>query len=218
MTGCADASSELLVVLGYGGRRRSGEGIAYSAIGVAEWAKQVPTAEQVRPASCSVCGRESRALGELVTLVSHGLRSRQIRGPVSPAGQPETRLLRVRRYRCLRCGGLTTVLPRGLLARRHYSASAIGLALCLYGLQRLSLGETRWRICTWAIGFEPGRWTTLPAWVAAIEQGRLFPALRPLAVGASLSCKSERAAAALCAMALTGGGPEAQAFEGAALA
>src|SRR5690606_14787129 len=127
-------------------------------------------------------------------------------------------VLRVRRYRCLRCGGLTTVLPRGLTPRRHYSASAIGLAFCLHGLRGLSVGETRRRVCTWPLGFETERWTTLPKWLAAIAAGRLFPVVRPSAVGASLRHKAERAAATLCSLALSGDGLEAQAFKGAALA
>ena len=82
-----------------------------------------------------------------MVLVSHGLRDRQIRGPAEPSAQPETQVVRVRRYRCRRCGGLTTVLPQGLTARRHYSASAIDLALCLHGLRGMSVGETRRRVC-----------------------------------------------------------------------
>lgn len=151
-------------------------------------------------------------------LVSHGFRERQVRGPAEPVGQPETRLVRVRRYRCRRCGGLTTVLPRGLTARRHYSASAIGLALCLHGLGGLSVGETRRRVCTWRLGFETERWTTLPAWLAAIEAGRLFSVVRALLPSTSMRRKAERAAATLCSLALSGSGLEAQAFEGAALA
>jgi len=151
-------------------------------------------------------------------LVSHGLRERQVRGPAEPGGPPETRLVRVRRYRCRRCGGLTTVLPRGLTARRHYSASAIGLALCLHGLRGLSVGETRQRVCTWSLGFETERWTTLPKWLAAIETGRLFPAVRASLSSTSMRRKAERAAATLCSLALSGGGLEAQVFEGAALA
>jgi hypothetical protein len=151
-------------------------------------------------------------------LVSHGLRERQVRGPAGPVGEPETRLVRVRRYRCLRCGGLTTVLPRGLTARRHYSASAIGLALCLYGLQGLSVGETRQRVCTWALGFETERWTTLPKWVAAIDEGRLFRSVRSSPLGTSLRRRAERAAGTLCSLALSGDRLEARVFEGAALA
>jgi hypothetical protein len=91
-------------------------------------------------------------------------------------------LIRARRYRCRLCGGLTTVLPRGLTARRHYSASAIGLALFLHGMQGLSIGETRQRVCTWRVGFETERWATLPSWVAAIAGGAPFR-LRPTFVG-----------------------------------
>lgn len=151
-------------------------------------------------------------------LVSHGLRDRQVRGPAEPGTQPETKGLRVRRYRCRRCGGLTTVLPRGLTARRHYSASAIGLALCLHGLRGLSVGETRLHVCAWPLGFETERWTTLPKWLAAIEAGRLFPVVRPWPARASLRRRSERAAATLCSLALSDGGLEARVFEGAARA
>jgi hypothetical protein len=124
----------------------------------------------------------------------------------------------VRRYRCRLCGGLTTVLPRGLTARRHYSASAIGLSLCLYGMRGLSVGQTRQRVCTWPIGFETERWTTLPGWVAAIEEGRLFPGVRPCPPSFTIRERAERAAATLCALALSADLIEVQAFEGAALA
>lgn len=162
--------------------------------------------------------RRAGCPGEPLTLVSHGLRERQIRGPAEPAGEPQVRVVSVRRYRCRRCGGLTTVLPRGLTAPRHYSASAIGLALCLHGLRGLSVGETRRCICTWPAGFETERWTTLASWLAAIEQRRLFAVVRPSLPGASLRSKAERAAATLCALAFTSSGVEVQVFEGAALA
>jgi hypothetical protein len=199
-------------------RRQSGEGIVYSTVGVKKWAEEEPSVERVRPACCSACGAASRPPGRALVLVGHGLRERQVRGPSDVAGQPETRVVRVRRYRCRSCGGLTTVLPRGLTARRHYSASAIGLALCLHGLRGLSVGETRRRICTWPMGFETERWTTLPSWVAAIEAGRLFRRVRASPAGASLRHKSERAAATLCSLALSVGELEAHVFEGAALA
>lgn len=157
-------------------------------------------------------------MGAALVLVGHGLRERQARGPAAPQGRPETRVIRVRRYRCRLCGGLTTVLPRGLTARRHYSASAIGLALSLHGMRGLSIGETRQRICTWHAGFDTERWTTLPSWVTAITEGRLFARVRPSAAGASLRQKAERAAATLCSLALAAGTLEAQVFEGAALA
>ncbi len=198
--------------------RQSGQGIVYSAIDVKKWAAEIPSVDAVRPGCCSRCGVASRPLGAGVVLVGHGTRDRQIRGPAGPQGQPETRTILVRRYRCRLCGGLTTVLPRGLTARRHYSASAIGLSLCLYGMRRLSMGETRQRVCTWPIGFETERWTTLPSWIAAIEEGRLFPEVRPCPPTFTVRERAERAAATLCALALSADLIEAQAFEGAALA
>lgn len=199
-------------------RRQSGAGIVYSAIEVKKWAAELPAAERVRPASCSRCGAASRPPGAALGLVGHGVRERQVRGPSDAAGEPVIRTLAVRRYRCIRCGGITTVLPQGLCARRHYSASAIGLSLCLFGMLGLSLGETRARICPWRSGFETERWTTLPGWLSAIEQGRLLPRVRPSPPGASRRRRAERAAATLCALALCAGPPEVQAFEGAALA
>jgi hypothetical protein len=67
------------------------------------------------------------------------------------------------------------------------------------------------------VGFETERWTTLQKWIAAIEAGRLFWMVRPSPAGTSLRRKSERAAATLCSLALSGGELEAQVFEGAAL-
>ncbi len=199
-------------------RRQSGAGIVYSAIDVKKWAAEIPSLNAVRPGCCSRCGAASRPSGAGVVLIGHGLRERQIRGPGGPHGQPEVRTILVRRYRCRFCGGLTTVLPRGLTARRHYSASAIGLSLCLYGMRRLSVGATRQRVCTWPIGFETERWTTLPGWIAAVEEGRLFPAVRPCPSSFTIRERAERAAATLCALALSADLIEAQAFEGAALA
>lgn len=198
--------------------RQSGQGIVYSAIDVKKWAAEIPSVEAVRPGCCSRCGAASRPSGAGVVLVGHGLRERQVRGPGAPLGEPEIRVIGVRRYRCRLCGGLTTVLPRGLTARRHYSASAIGLSLCLYGICRLPLGETRRRVCTWPIGFETERWSTLLGWVAAIKDGRLFPGVRPCPPSFTVRERAERAAATLCVLALGADLIEAQVFEGAALA
>ena len=199
-------------------RRQSGEGIVYSAIEVKKWAEEIPSAEQARPACCSQCGAASRPLGAVLVVVGHGLRERQVRGPADAMGEPEIRTISVRRYRCRLCGGLTTVLPRGLTARRHYSASAIGLSLCLFGMRRLTLGETRRRVCPWRVGFETELWTTLSGWLGAIAEGRLLSGVRPSPPSFSLCEQAERAAATLCALSLEGGSLEARAFQGAALA
>lgn len=199
-------------------RRRSGEGIVYSATEIKKWAEEMPSAERARPACCSQCGAASRPIGAAVVVVGHGVRERQVRGPAQEAGEPELRTIWVRRYRCRLCGGLTTVLPRGLTARRHYSASAIGLSLCLFGMRGLSLGETRRRVCPWRAGFETERWTTLPGWITAIAEGRLLSGVRPSPPSFSLRDHAARAAATLCARWPGGGSLEAQAFQGAALA
>jgi hypothetical protein len=202
-------------------RRSSGEGIVYSTIPVKKWAEALPSAERVRPGCCSRCGAASQPLGAGLGLHGHGVRWRQVRGPGGAEGEPETVTVAVRRYLCQRCGGTTTVLPGGLCARRHYSASAIGLALCLFGLTGHSVEETRARVCTWREGFDLNRWTTLRQWVAAVSVGRLLPrivAWRRWPDGSSLRAGAERAAACLCSLAPGTGTLAEQAFAGAALA
>lgn len=199
-------------------RRQSGEGIVYSSIDVKKWEEEVPGVEAVRPGCCSRCGAASRPLGAALVLVGHGQRERQVRGPAGPRGVPQIRTIQVRRYRCRRCGGLTTVLPRGLAARRHYSASAIGLALFLYGLEGLSSGQTRLRVCAWRVGFETDRWSTLASWVGSVEQGTLFTRVRPCPPAFTIRDRAERIAAALCSLAIGAESRAAQAFEGGALA
>jgi hypothetical protein len=158
--------------------RQSGEGIVYSAVDVKNWAEKLLGVEAVRPGCCSCCKAASRPLGKALVLVGHGLRERQVRGAAAPGSAPEIRIVCVRRYRCRLCGGLTTVLPCGLAARRHYSASAIGL--CLYGMRQLSLRETRLAVCAWRVAFEPERWTTLARWVDGVERGSVFSVVRPM--------------------------------------
>jgi hypothetical protein len=199
-------------------RRQSGEGIVYSAIDVKKWEMDLPSTEDARPSCCSRCGAASRPLGSALVLVGHGLRERQVRGPADTFAAPQIRTILVRRYRCRLCRGITTVLPRGLTARRHYSASAIGLSLCLYGMQGLSVGETRRRICAWPLGFTPDRWTTLPTWVEAIDRGRLFPLVRQCPPSFTVRQRAERAAASLCALVHCGSAVHQQVFDGAAQA
>lgn len=198
--------------------RQSGAGIVYSTVDVKKWAEEVPTVDAVRPGCCSQCGAASRPLGASLVLVGHGVRERQVRGPAAVGRTPELRTLWVRRYRCKLCRGVTTVLPRGLTARRHYSASAIGLALFLYGLGGMSLGQTRHQVCAWRLSFAPERWTTLSTWVAAIQHGRLFTRVRPSPSSFTLRERAGRAAATLSGLALDTGSLGGRAFEGAALA
>ena len=68
------------------------------------------------------------------------------------------------------------VVPREVVAWRHYTAAAIAWALALFG-ERRPVAEVRRRTSTTAksAGFgEPRRWATLRRWVAAAVQGDLF--------------------------------------------
>jgi hypothetical protein len=136
-------------------------------------------------------------------VVGHGVRERQVRGPLAPDRAPEVVVVRVRRYRCRRCGAVMTVLPRELLARRYYSASAIGLAFGLYGLGGCSQAETRRRVSPWRIlgAGAVARWAALRHWSRAVARRRLFVAVRPCPPDWTLRRRAERVAATLVAYA-----------------
>jgi hypothetical protein len=87
-----------------------------------------------------------------------------------------------RRYRCRACHAVVMVVPREVLPRRQYTASAIGLALALFALLGVSAARVRTRISTWSIVGPTAAvgWTTLRRWIDAVRRGDLFPfLLRP---------------------------------------
>jgi len=86
-------------------------------------------------------------------------------------------VIAVRRYQCRRCGGTTTVVPRGVVRRRLFTAAAIGLALCLFGLVRLCAARVREQVSPWrSIGAAAiVGWAQLDRWTDAVRDGRLFP-------------------------------------------
>jgi hypothetical protein len=59
----------------------SSERLIHSRLGVEFWAGRVPAIEAVRPARCGVCGAASQCPGQPLTVVGHGVRERQQRGP-----------------------------------------------------------------------------------------------------------------------------------------
>jgi hypothetical protein len=73
-------------------------------------------------------------------VVGHGLRERTVLGPCSSASAPEEVTFRARRYRCLGCEAVLSVVPRGVLRGMVYGALAIALALALW------LTEPSWRV------------------------------------------------------------------------
>lgn len=133
----------------------------------------MPTPEEVRPARCPACGGAARELGCALSIVGHGLRDRQLRGPSAPDAAPTIEIVVVRRYVCRRCDAVITVVPREVEPRRHYSRPAIALALARLGL----LGETpsaiRRAVSPWMI-LETDGWRTLSRWIAAVRRGVLF--------------------------------------------
>jgi hypothetical protein len=105
------------------------------------------------------------------------------------------RIILVRRYRCRRCAVVCTVVPRGVVRRRHFGAGAIGWALFLLGCELLSSRQIRDRVG--GIGApEAGSWVTIARWLSAAESGQIFRArVQPL--GASIRERAERVAMTL---------------------
>lgn len=155
-------------------RTPSGAHVVHSSIHVKFWAESVPPVEAVRPGRCPGCGAASRPLGKALVLVGHGLRERQVRGPARAGEPPELRVISVRRYRCRRCHAVCTVVPRGVVRRRHFGAGAIGWALFLFGVEQRTSRQIRDQVGGLGSA-EAGYWITFGRWLAAAAQGALFP-------------------------------------------
>jgi hypothetical protein len=125
-------------------------------------------------------------------------------------------VVRVRRFRCLACGAVITVVPAGVAARRHFGAGTLGLALALHGRGDDSVREIRDRLG--GVGPpEGGGWITLRRWGDAVRRGALFPRLGAIPI-ASPRGRAARAATILAtyaAPALARESFEAQVFAGA---
>lgn len=194
--------------------------LLHPSLDVKAWQARMPSAHEARPACCPRCEAPSRPAGALLGLEGHGLRTRQVRGPLTPDDPPTTIAIDVRRYRCRACAAILTVLPRGLVPRRHFSAGAIALALACYGLAGQSQRAVRQRISPWAVVGDAARagWATLGRWTAAIGRGALFPFVRAMPAGFTSRQVAERAAATLAAWAPVALAPRSlaeQAFAGA---
>ena len=175
-----------------------------------EWERALPPVSAVRPASCTACGRASRPAGGKLRLHGHGTRTRDRWGPPEPGAKAEATDLRVRRYRCVDCHAITTVVPRGLLPRHLYLAGAIGLALALWSCG-MPASKVRAQTSPWTLrGGTRGwrslhRWTNRPPWpIPALRLDRRAHAAR---IAGWLAAHAISSAAALDLPAL--------AFEGA---
>jgi len=111
----------------------------------------------------------------------------------------------VRRYLCKVCGQTVTVAPRGVVRRRLYAATALGLALALFGLEGLSPRAVREAISPTAShreAAEGASWSTLRRWSQEAKAGKLLEQ-----GGASPESFTWRQAAARLATTLEAMGP-----------
>lgn len=140
-----------------------------------------------------------------------------MRGPRAPGAAPELRVVTARRYRCRGCGAVIVVVPRGVVARRHFGAGAIGLALLRYGAGVVVIAI---RAELGGLG-ETASWPALTRWVAAVRRGEMFATVRSSPEAFTPRQVAQRAAMTLCACAppsSEGTSPEAGVYAGATLA
>ena len=200
---------------------RSNQGIIHSEVDVKSWMAKTPSVDAARPSQCPWCGNSGRPFGRPLGIQGHGLRDRQQRGPLAPAGPPEQVCVSCRRYSCRACDAVLMVVPRGVVPRRHFSSLAIGLALALFGHCGQTAATVRRRVSPWRIAGAGGwsGWITLRRWIAAIRHGALFADAPATPANATARQVAERVAMALAAQAppgVRGQALEVQAFLGAA--
>jgi len=132
-------------------------------------------ADEARPSACVKCHRPAYEGGR-VWIQGHGQVQRQQRGPPEPGQAPLRQQVACRRYRCRSCGAVMRVLPATAVARKHFSAAAMGLALALWGLCGWSAAQARAAVSHLAgsSGGATGRWRTLTRWARQMARGQVF--------------------------------------------
>ncbi|NJM54608.1 MAG: hypothetical protein HC841_00555 [Verrucomicrobiae bacterium] len=115
---------------------RSAFSIVRSDLDIKFWLDGAPDINAVRPAVCPCCQATGGALGGRFNLVGHGVRLRQLRGPLSPGDPSTERVLFARRFRCRNCSSVVLVAPRVVVPGRHYAAPAIAGAFARFGVRR----------------------------------------------------------------------------------
>lgn len=140
--------------------------LIHPALDVKSWAKNEPDVEGARPTHCPRCGEAAHYEGGL-RLYGHGLRERSIWGPPVVGAESVRVTIWVRRYRCIDCRAVCSVVPRGIAPRFLYATTAIASALLLWGVWlwtaakvRLTVSPDRLRGLS-----EPERWRSLHRWV-----------------------------------------------------
>lgn len=153
---------------------KSASRVIQAAVEIKSWLARTPSAAEVRPAACVGCKAPSCPIGARIQLVGHGLRERQVLGPVEVGGLPAALVLLVRRYLCLVCGAVMTVVPRGVVPGRVYSALAIVVGLASWAIQRLASAVVRARVSPWPHVADPRQWAMPGRWVDAVACGGLL--------------------------------------------
>lgn len=110
-------------------------------------------------------------------------------GPQAPGSKADIIVVPCRRYRCIECTAVVLVVPSAMLARRQFSASAIALALLLWGLLREPPERVRAQVSPWAVvGPAAKGWASLARWSDAAAAEALFDGV---IVGPSASSRRE---------------------------
>ena len=128
--------------------------------------------EGARPAVCAQCGVGAGCVGSL-RIHGHGKRSRDALGPWSaaPGSKAEITGLTLRRYRCIVCGHVMTILPPFLARYFRYTTAAIALAFWLWTSGGLSASEARRQVSPWSLRglCEAHRWRSLGRWLDRLD-------------------------------------------------
>jgi len=184
-------------------KNRSLSKIIQSEISLKPWIAQTPTVAEARPAACLCCNAASCPVGGRIQIHGHGLRERQVRGPLGPGEKAVTVGVLGRRYLCVVCGAVFLVVPREVLPRRQYSAAAIGFALAVWGLVKATARAVRLLISpSTVLGFDAMTgWVTLRRWAKAVKARCLFSSVPAAGPSATLRAVAALAATALAASA-----------------
>ena len=144
--------------------------IVHRVLDVKHWLQRPPSVEEARPGRCPQCDAASRPIGGPLGLHGHGLRDRQVRGPLEIAGVSTTSVIACRRYQCVGCGAVVMVVPRGIEPRKHYGRAAICLALALWAIAGQPTTVVRDRVGAWPSRVAPS-WRALRRWGLEIAAG-----------------------------------------------
>lgn len=140
--------------------------LIHSALDVKTWAQNDPDVEAARPRRCRGCGLAARRADGRLRIHGHGRRLRGVWGPWRPCEEAMVRELVVRRYRCVECSAVMTVVPAGVARGMRYLLGAVAMALLLWALRGRPAAEVRKIVSPWKlVGVsEPARWRSLRRW------------------------------------------------------